>query len=62
MISPTPATRLVSVYDGTHCLGHVLHRPKIGFEAYDRYDRSAGIFLTQREAADALAETERSGR
>jgi hypothetical protein len=56
MISPTPATRLVSVYDGTHCLGHVLHRPKIGFEAYDRYDRSTGVFSTQREAADALAE------
>jgi hypothetical protein len=40
----------------TTCLGHLLHRPKIGFEAYDRYDRSTGVFSTQREAADALAE------
>jgi hypothetical protein len=45
---------MVSVYDGRDCLGFVLDRGKLGFEAFDREARSLGMFSTQREAADAL--------
>jgi hypothetical protein len=45
---------LAYVYDGQQCLGHVLGRGKSGFEAFDRDDKSVGIFETQRQAANAL--------
>jgi hypothetical protein len=55
MSAPKPAaTPLVSVYDGTTCLGHVLGRGKTGFEAFTADDKSVGVFKTQREAAAAL--------
>jgi hypothetical protein len=55
MIARTPASNLVSVYDGTICLGHVLYRPRVGYEAFDRNDQSVGIFPTQGEAANAIS-------
>jgi hypothetical protein len=45
---------MVSVYDGTRRLGHVLSRGPRGFEAFDRDDKSLGIFETRRQAANAL--------
>jgi hypothetical protein len=45
----------LSVYDGQLCLGHLLPRGKAGVEAYDRADRSLGIFPTQKAAADAVS-------
>jgi hypothetical protein len=54
MSAPKPAPTMVSVYGGTICLGHVLYRPKVGFETFDVDDRSLGIFKTQAEAARAL--------
>jgi hypothetical protein len=36
------------------CLGHVLARGKLGFEAFDRDDKSACIFDTRHQAANAL--------
>jgi hypothetical protein len=56
MIARTPASNLVSVYDGTKCLGHVLHKPRVGYEAFDRDDKSIGVFTSQREAANALGD------
>jgi hypothetical protein len=55
-IAPAQCSRnsLVSVYDGTACLGHVLGRGKAGFEAFDPNDKSLGVFPTQRQAANAL--------
>jgi hypothetical protein len=53
-IARAPATTMVSVYDGTACLGHVLYRPKVGFEAYDHDDKLIGLFESQRAAADAI--------
>jgi hypothetical protein len=47
-------TSVVSVYDGRECVGFVLARGKTGFEAFNRNERSIGIFKTQREAAAAL--------
>ena len=34
----------LSVYDGQHCIGHVLSRGKLGIEAFDAHDRSLGIY------------------
>jgi hypothetical protein len=48
------STPLLSVYDGRECVGFILARGKLGFEAIDRDERSVGIFKTQREAAAAL--------
>ncbi len=42
------------VYDGRQCCGFILARGKLGFEAFDRNERSLGLFPTQREAAAAL--------
>ena len=53
-LASAPASGMVSVYDGTDCLGHVLHRPRVGFEAYDSNDKLIGLFESQREAASAL--------
>jgi hypothetical protein len=55
MIPRTPATALVSVCDQhRHCAGHILHRGRCGWEAYDHNDRSIGLFKSQDEAAQAL--------
>jgi hypothetical protein len=51
---PGGGNSLAYVYDGRECLGHVLGRGKLGFEALDRDDKSIGIFETQRQAANAL--------
>jgi len=54
MSAPKTIAPMVSVYDGTACLGHVIARGRRGFEAFDRDDKSLGIFETQRQAANAL--------
>jgi len=43
-----------SVYDGQHCIGHVLARGRSGYEAFDADDHSLGVFTSVREAAAAL--------
>ncbi len=45
---------LAYVYHGRECLGFVLARGKLGFEALDREEHSLGLFSTQREAAAAI--------
>jgi hypothetical protein len=45
---------LLSVYDGRVCIGFVLPRGKLGWEAFDADDNSVGTFKTQAEAAAAL--------
>jgi hypothetical protein len=56
MSAPKPASApMVSVYDGTTCIGHVIARGKLGHEAFDREDKSVGVFETQSQAADALS-------
>jgi hypothetical protein len=46
----------VSVYDGRTCLGFVLNRGKLGFEALHPDQHSLGVFPTQREAVAAFSE------
>jgi hypothetical protein len=59
-IAPAQGSRngLAYVYDGRQCLGHVLSRGPKGFEAFDRDDKSVGIFPTAKQAAGALLITE----
>ena len=45
---------MVSVCDGRDCIGWVFNRGRAGFEAFDRDQKSLGIFRTQREAATAI--------
>jgi hypothetical protein len=54
MSAPKPLTPLAYVYDGRQCLGHVLARGRLGYELFDRDEKSLGIFKTQAEAARAL--------
>jgi hypothetical protein len=42
------------VYDGRQCLGFILRRGKLGFEAIDREEVSLGIFKTPAAAATAV--------
>jgi hypothetical protein len=54
MSAAARATSMLSVYDGRRCVGFILHRGPMGFEAIDDVDRSLGFFSTQDEAASAL--------
>jgi hypothetical protein len=49
--APSP---LSYVYDGRVCRGFVISRGKLGFEAFDREQRSLGLFKTAPEAANAV--------
>ena len=54
MKATAPPASLACVYDGRDCLGFILARGKLGFEAIDRDEQSLGLFQTQREAATAI--------
>jgi hypothetical protein len=45
---------LVSVYSGRECVGFVLARGRLGFEAFDRDERSLGLFAEQQAAIAAI--------
>jgi hypothetical protein len=42
------------VYDGKQCVGFLLQRGKRGVEAFDRGERSLGLFKTAAAAANAV--------
>jgi hypothetical protein len=48
------ATAMQSVYDGGRCLGFIMPRGKVGFEAFDYGDFSLGFFPTPQDAANAI--------
>jgi hypothetical protein len=52
--SPHSASSWAAIYDGQRCFGHVIHRGKSGWEAFDANDQSIGIYKTPAGAADAL--------
>jgi len=55
VMSAAPSSSpMVSVCDGRDCIGWVFNRSSAGFEAFDRDQKSLGIFRTQREAATAI--------
>jgi hypothetical protein len=53
-IQNKPASTWAAVYDGQRCIGHILHRGKRGWEAFNVDDESIGLFRDQAAAADAL--------
>lgn len=46
----------LAVYDGQTCVGFLLPRGKVGFEAFDAADKSLGTFPDMKSAADAVCE------
>jgi hypothetical protein len=49
------ATTPISVYDGRACLGFILARGRAGFEAFDREERSLGLYPAAPAAANAVS-------
>ena len=45
-----------SVYDGRECVGFIVSRGRLGYEAYTADERSLGLFPTTKLAADAISE------
>jgi len=59
----TTTAPLSYVYDGRACLGFILARGCAGFEAFDREERSLGLYPAALAAANAVcaaAENERA--
>jgi hypothetical protein len=50
----TTTAPLSYIYDGRECRGFVLARGRLGFEAFDRKERSLGLFPTAPTAANAV--------
>ena len=48
--------RMQTVCIGRTVCGHVLRRPRLGFEAFDADDNSLGIFATPAEAANVIVD------
>jgi hypothetical protein len=60
-MSGLPTTSpLLSVYAGRECVGFILARGKLGFEAFTADQKTVGLFKTQREAAAALPDPEKA--
>jgi hypothetical protein len=51
-----PTAKMLSVYHGQRCVGFILPRGKLGFEAFDTDERSLGLYATQKLTADALSD------
>jgi hypothetical protein len=58
----TTTAPLSYVTDGREAIGHVLWRGKLGHEAFDREERSLGLFKTAAQAANAVADAAESER
>jgi hypothetical protein len=56
------ATAVLSIYDGRHCIGFVLPRGKVGFEAFTSGERSRGLFPTQQDAIAVVGTQAEAGR
>ena len=44
----------LSIYDGQRCVGHLIPRGRLGFEAYDAHDKSIGIYPDMKAAVAAI--------
>jgi hypothetical protein len=44
----------LSIYDG-RCIGHLISRGKLGYEAFTANDRSLGLFANQAAGAAAIS-------
>jgi hypothetical protein len=48
------AAAMISIFDGRQCIGHVLCRGRMGFEAFNGEDVSLGVFANQKDAIAAI--------
>ena len=51
---PQAAPRWQAVYIGQTCIGHILRRDRRGYEAFDRDEKSLGLFPDPKSAANAI--------
>jgi hypothetical protein len=51
---PAATATMLTVNDGPRCVGFVLNRYRDGFEAFDRHDKSIGVFTSASAAAAAV--------
>jgi len=58
----TTTAPLSYIYDGRECLGFVLARGRAGFEAFDRQERSLGLYPAAPAAANAVCAAAEYGR
>ena len=49
-----PNPPLIPILAGERCIGHVIDRGRGGFEAFDRNDKSLGVFMNASAAVEAL--------
>ena len=54
-LSQEPPSGWCALYSGQTCLGHLLSRGRAGAEAFDRNDRSLGVFPDLKSAAAAVS-------
>jgi hypothetical protein len=47
---------MLTVFDGRELRGFLLQRGKRGVEAFDREERSLGVFKTEADAANAVTD------
>jgi hypothetical protein len=52
---PAATATMLTVNDGRVCVGHIIARGKTGFEAFDRHDKSIGVFTSVKAAAPAVS-------
>jgi hypothetical protein len=52
---------LMSIYVGRRCIGFVLARGREGFEAFDRRERSLGLYPSRVAAVAAIPDTAKAG-
>ena len=53
-MTTTPEPTMLTIFDDRQCLGFVLRRGPKGFEVFDAYGVSFGLFPTKGEAVGAL--------
>jgi hypothetical protein len=61
-VTATFSVPMLSVYGGRECKGFILSRGKVGFEAFNSDQQTLGIFPNEKEAADAISETNDDAR
>jgi hypothetical protein len=60
-MTTAPATPLTSVMHDGRCIGFILCRGRQGVEAYDRDQRSVGVFADEHAAVTAIVKSVAAG-
>ncbi len=60
--APEIKPNMLSVTDGTSCVGFVLNRGRDGYEAFNRNGKPIGKFKSQQQAMRAIPRIEETAR